>query len=42
MQRFLETQLFMGVAQIVTKTVKSMKSKFVLKSSQNLFYECLT
>jgi len=36
MQRFLETQLLMGSAQIVTKTVKNLKSKFALKGSENL------
>lgn len=42
MQCFLETQLLMGAAQIVTKTVKNLKSKFALKGSENLFNECLT
>lgn len=38
MQRFLEIQLLIGAAQIVTKTVKNLKSKFAIKGSENLFF----
>ena len=40
MQHFLETQLLIGAAQIATKTVKNLKSKFALKGSET-YLKCI-